>query len=169
VSLERLSHGNNKVICRPSGGNLPVPIQGLRVEPLFVARVPYCPLPYNAADLDGQASCPQRRRLIQGFEPASIQSGSREPRPMRPTGLKLALANRAEAILMTLNEKPKVLTLEEFSERFIDHMVRHPIAKYVLRAAHIRGHADGVVHAYWIGAHMQMTSPEGCADTDMRS
>jgi hypothetical protein len=64
---------------------MPVPIQRLRVEPLFVASVPYCPLPYNAADLDGQASCPQRRRLIQRSEPASIQFGGRERRPMRPS------------------------------------------------------------------------------------
>jgi hypothetical protein len=81
----------------------------------------------------------------------------------------LALANRAEANLMTLNEKPELLTLEEFSERFIDHMVRHPIAKYLLPGAHIRRHAEGVVHAYWIGANKRRTSPEDCADADMRS
>ncbi|PZM12827.1 hypothetical protein [Rhizobium tubonense] len=68
---------------------------------------------------------------------------------------------------MKFKGRAEFLTLEEFSQRFIERMVRHPDAVYLRDGLPVRRYAENVAHAYWIEALKQSVSPEDCADTDM--
>jgi hypothetical protein len=68
---------------------------------------------------------------------------------------------------VTFKELPELLTLEEFSQRFIERMVRHPDAVYLRDGLPVRRYAETVAHAYWIEANRENTTPEDSADSDM--
>jgi hypothetical protein len=68
---------------------------------------------------------------------------------------------------MAFKGQPELLGVEEFSQRFIERMVRHPNAVSLRDGSSVRLYAERVAHAYWIEAHENNASPEDFADADM--
>lgn len=62
---------------------------------------------------------------------------------------------------------PKPITLEEFSQRFVDRMVRHSDISEISVGVSVREYAEKAAPAYWIEAREQRVTPEECADEDM--
>jgi hypothetical protein len=67
--------------------------------------------------------------------------------------------------MSTLNEE-RILTMEQFTTRFVEHMVAHPNAASLPLPA--REYGESVAGAYWLNAWPHGVSPEECAEGDMR-
>jgi hypothetical protein len=62
---------------------------------------------------------------------------------------------------------PTTMTLEEFSQRFVGHMLRHPDFEPLHAGRSLRKYAEDVAPAYWKELYPDGLSPEECADSDM--
>ncbi|PZM12830.1 hypothetical protein [Rhizobium tubonense] len=59
------------------------------------------------------------------------------------------------------------MALEEFSQRFVGHMLRHPDFEPLHEGRSLRKYAEDIALTYWEELHPEGLSPEECADSDM--